>query len=175
VERLWYYMIFATAGHDTTSFGLAGGMEALLAHPEQWDALRRDPELVVNAADEIIRWTSPVRHFLRYATVDSEIRGVRIPAGGRVLLSYPSANRDEAVFADPMVFDIARPDADRLLAFGVGGHFCLGAQMARREIRTMIAKLAQELEHIELAGQPQWSEGHLVSGVKHLPVSYRFR
>jgi cytochrome P450 len=174
-ERLWYYIIVATAGHDTTSYALSGGMEALLRDPSQLTALRDDPELVTNAADEVVRWTSPVRHFLRYATRDTEVGGVPIPEGGRVLLSYPSANRDEAVFADPMRFDVRRPDADKLLSFGVGAHFCLGAQFARREIRTMLSKLSQQLAHIEPAGDAQWSQAHFVSGVKHLPVAYAFR
>jgi cytochrome P450 len=174
-ERLWYYIIVATAGHDTTSFALAGGMEALLQDTSQLWALRDDPDLIVNATDEVIRWTSPVRHFLRYATRDTSIRGVGIPAGDRVLLSYPSANRDEDVFADSMTFDIRRADADKLLSFGVGAHFCLGAQFARREIRTMLGRLSRELEHIELAGEPSWAQSHFVSGVKHLPVRYRFK
>jgi cytochrome P450 len=175
VERLWYYIIVATAGHDTTSFALAGGMEALLRDPSQLAALRDDPDLVVNATDEIIRWTSPVRHFLRYATRPTEVGGVPIPEGGRVLLSYPSANRDEDVFADSTRFDVHRPDADKLLSFGVGPHFCLGAQFARREIRTMLGKLAAELRSIEPAGDAAWAESHFVSGVKHLPVRYAFR
>lgn len=175
VERLWYFIIVATAGHDTTSFALSGGMEALLRHPDQWQRLCTEPELINNATDEIIRWTAPVRHFLRYATADTEVRGVPIPAGGRVLLSYPSANRDEDVFVDSMTFDVARPDADKVLSFGVGAHYCLGSQFARREIRTMLTRLTRELESIELAGEPQWAESHFVSGVKHLPVRYRFR
>jgi cytochrome P450 len=138
-ERLWYYIIVATAGHDTTSYALAGGMEALLRQPPQWAALREDPDLVVNAAEEMIRWTSPVRHFLRYATADTTVAGVEVPAGGRVLLCYPSANRDEDVFDEPDRFDIRRPNADRLIAFGYGVHFCLGAQVARRELRTMLS------------------------------------
>jgi cytochrome P450 len=175
IERLWLYIIVATAGHDTTSYGLAGGMEALVAHPGEMAKLRNQPDLIVNATDEIIRWTSPVRHFIRYAQEDAEIRGVKIAAGDRVYLSYPSANRDEETFRDPMTFDVSRPDADKLLSFGVGAHFCLGAQFARREIRTMIGKLSQELAHVELAGEPKWSEGGLVSGVKHLPISYEWR
>jgi len=174
IERLWYYIIVATAGHDTTSFALAGGMEALLRDPAQLRAVGDHPDLVVNAADEMIRWTSPVRHFLRYATEDTEIRGVPIPAGGRVLLSYPSANRDEDVFADSMTFDVSRPDADKLLSFGVGRHFCLGAQFARREIRTMLTQLLPQLDHIEMSGPAEWSGAHFVSGVKHLPVTYAF-
>ncbi|HEY2812689.1 MAG TPA: cytochrome P450 [Acidimicrobiales bacterium] len=175
-ERLWYYIIVATAGHDTTSFALAGGLEALLRQPEQIGALPAGgDDGIVRAADEFIRWTTPVRHFLRYAIEPTTIRGVDIPAGGRVLLSYPSANRDEDVFVDPMRFDVARPDADKLLSFGVGTHFCLGAQFARREIRTFLARLVGQLAEIEATGPAEWSESHFVSGVKHLPIRYRFR
>ena len=175
LERLWYYIIVATAGHDTTSYALAGGMEALLRDPDQLWALRAGPELAVNAADEVIRWTSPVRHFMRYATEAIEIGGVTVPKDGRVLLSYPSANRDEDAFADAMTFDIRRPDADRMLSFGGGAHFCLGSQFARREVRTMLTRLAHELAEIEVAGPVEWSLSAFVSGVKHLPVRYRFR
>ncbi len=175
-ERLWYYIIVATAGHDTTSFALSGGLEALLRNPDQLDRLRdADEDAIVRAADECIRWTTPVRHFLRYTTEPTTIRGVDIPAGGRVLLSYPSANRDEDIFADPMRFDVTRTDADRLLSFGVGTHFCLGAQFARRELRTFLAKLFAQIDTIELAGPAAWSESHFVSGVKHLPIRYTFR
>jgi cytochrome P450 len=175
IERIWYYIIVATAGHDTTSFALSGGVEAMLRDPDQWATLRDEPALVTNATDEIIRWTSPVRHFLRYATRDTEVGGVAIPRDGRVLLSYPSANRDDDVFVDAMSFDITRPDADKVLSFGVGAHFCLGAQFARREIRTMMSRLTSELAHIELAGDAEWAQSHFVSGVKHLPISYSFR
>ena len=174
-ERLWYYIIVATAGHDTTSFALSGGLEAILRDPLQFRALQDDPGLAANAAEECIRWTSPVRHFLRYATEDAVVGGVAVPAGGRVLLSYPSANRDESVFDDPMRFDVRRSDADRLLSFGVGAHFCLGSQFARREIRTMLATLARHLDHIEPAGPAEWTSAAFVSGVKHLPVRYSFR
>jgi cytochrome P450 len=93
-----------------------------------------------------------------YATEDIQIRGVTIPRDGRVLLSYPSANRDEEAFSQPMVFDVHRPDADRLLSFGGGAHFCLGSQFARREVRTMLSRLAHQLRSIERAGPAQWSE-----------------
>jgi cytochrome P450 len=174
-ERLWYYIIVATAGHDTTSYALSGGMEALLRDPGQLHALRDDPGLIVNAVEECIRWTSPVRHFMRYATRGTEVAGVHIPEGGRVLLSYPSANRDEAVFADPMRFDVRRADADRQLSFGFGAHFCLGSQFARRELRVMLTKLVEQLASIEPAGPAAWSESSFVSGVKHLPIRYAFR
>jgi cytochrome P450 len=175
IERLWYYIIVATAGHDTTSFALAGGMEQLARDPEQLLGLAADADAIANAADEVIRWTSPVRHFMRYATEDVSVGGVDVPAGGRVLLCYPSANRDEAVFADPMTFDVRRTDADKLLSFGVGAHFCLGAQFARRELRTMLDRLSRELTHVELAGEPEWALSHFVSGVKHLPIAYQLR
>jgi cytochrome P450 len=173
-ERLWYYIIVATAGHDTTSYALTGGLEALLRDPAQLWAIREEPDLAVNATEEIIRWTTPVRHFMRYATRPTEIGGVEVGEGGRVMLCYPSANRDEEVFEDPDRFDIRRPNADRLQSFGLGTHFCLGAQFARREIRTMLSRLAAQLERIEPAGPAEWVPSFFVSGVKHLPVRYRF-
>jgi cytochrome P450 len=175
VERLWYYIIIATAGHDTTSYGLSGGMEALLHNPSQLFGLAGDTDRVVRATEEIIRWTTPVRHFLRYTTHDIDVHDVHIPEGGRVLLSYPSANRDERVFKDSMAFDIDRADSDKQLSFGAGVHFCLGAHFARREIRTMLGKLSEQLASVELNGTPQWSESHFVSGVKHLPIGYAFK
>lgn len=174
-KRLWYYIIVATAGHDTTSFALAGGMEAFVRDLDQLWALRGDSGAVVNATEECIRWTTPVRHFMRYATADTEIRGVAIAEGERVLLSYPAANRDADVFDDPDTFNVHRTDADKLISFGVGAHFCLGSQFARRELRTMLSRLAEQLDHVELTGDPEWSESAFVSGVKHLPIAYRFR
>ena len=171
-ELLWYYIIVATAGHDTTSFALSGGMEQLLAHPDQLQMLRDDPELLVNAAEEIIRWTSPVRSFLRWTQEDVVLSGVTIPKGDAVLTSYPSANRDETVFEDPNRFDITRPDADKLLSFGLGMHYCLGAQVARREVRTLLGKFLDATASVELAGPVEYTPTHFVSGVKHLPIRY---
>lgn len=175
IERLWYYIIVATAGHDTTSFALAGGLEQLARDPQQLWSLAGDDDKVNNAADEVIRWTSPVRHFLRWAQHDQVVGGVPMTVGDRVLLSYPAANRDPAVFTDPGTFDVSRPDADKLLSFGVGAHFCLGAQFARREVRTMLKRLSEEMVELELAGDPEWALSHFVSGVKHLPIRYRMR
>ena len=172
---LWYFIIVATAGHDTTSYGLSGGMEALLRHPDQVQALRNDPELAVNASEEMIRWTTPVRHFLRYAQEDTSIGGVDIPAGERVYMSYPSANRDADVFERPDEFDITRTDADKLLSFGLGVHYCLGSQFARREIRTILPKILDRVDDLQIASDPQWCEAAFVGGVKHLPVSYTAR
>ena len=172
---LWYFTIVATAGHDTTSFALAGGLEALLRHPDQIAAIQEDPGLVVNATDEMIRWTSPVRHFLRYLTEPATLSGVEVPAGDRLLLSYPSANRDEQVFDEPMTFDIHRPNANRTIAFGGGEHFCLGSTFARREIRTLLPRLLAAVDEIALDGDPEFAQANFVGGVKHLPVAASLR
>ena len=175
-ERLWYYIIVATAGHDTTSYAISGGLEVLLRNPDQLRSLQEDPSLRFNAAEEIIRWTSPVRSFLRWAQEDVVLKsGTLIPRGDAVLTCYPSANRDEAVFVDPMRFEIARPNADRLLSFGMGVHHCLGAQVARRELRALLGKVLDRIESVEFDGEPQWMASHFVSGVKHLPITYTLR
>lgn len=174
-ERLWYYIIVATAGHDTTSFSLSGGLEQLLRHPDQLAALQADPSMAAGAAEEMIRWTSPVRSFFRWVQEDTELGGQALAKGDVVLTSYPSANRDDAVFADPMRFDITRPDADKLLSFGLGMHYCLGAQVARREVRTLLTKVLERVDTIELDGEPLWTGAHFVSGVKHLPIRYTMR
>jgi cytochrome P450 len=173
--RLWYYTIVATAGHDTTSYALAGGFEALLRHPDQVALLQSDPELVTNAVDEMIRWTSPVRHFLRYLTAPAVLSGVEVPEGDRLLLSYPSANRDDQMFDHPMEFDVSRPNANRMIAFGGGEHFCLGSTFARRELRTILPKLLAAVDTMEVTGRPEWAQANFVGGVKHLPVTATFR
>jgi cytochrome P450 len=173
VETMSYYVIIATAGHDTTSSTIAGGLHALLENPDQLARLRADPALMTTAADEMIRWVTPVKEFMRTASADIVLGGVPIAKGESVLLSYPSANRDEEVFADPFTFDVGR-DPNRHLAFGFGAHYCLGAALARIEIRALFAELLPRLESIELAGQPQWTATTFVGGLKHLPVRYQF-
>ena len=173
--QFWYYTIVATAGHDTTSFALSGGLEALLRHPDQVALLQERPDLINTAVDEMIRWTSPVRHFLRYLTRPATLSGVEIPEGDRLLLSYPSANRDERVFDDSMTFDAARPNANRLISFGGGEHFCLGSTFARRELRTILPKLLAAVDTMEIDGTPEWAQANFVGGVKHLPVAATFR
>ena len=172
---LWYFTIVATAGHDTTSYALSGGLEELLRHRDQVKLLQEDPALVVNAADEMIRWTSPVRHFLRYLTEPAVLSGVSIPAGDRLLLSYPSANRDEEIFDSPMAFQVTRRNANRTIAFGGGEHFCLGSTFARREIQTILPKLLAAVSEIELDGEPEFAQANFVGGVKHLPVAATLR
>jgi cytochrome P450 len=132
-----------------------------------------DPSLGVTAVEEMIRWVSPVKQFMRTATGDSNLRGVRIAAGDSVLLSYPSANRDEEVFEHGNRFDVGR-DPNRHLAFGFGAHYCLGAQLARMEARALFAELLPRLQTIELAGEPSYAETLFVGGPKHLPIRYRF-
>jgi cytochrome P450 len=173
-EQLGYYIIAATAGHDTTSNSMSGGMQALIEHPDQLARLQADPSLMATAVDEMIRWTSPVKHFMRTATVDFEIRGTTVKAGQDVLLSYWSANRDEDVFTDPFTFDVGRTP-NKHLAFGFGIHYCLGAMLARMEMKALFSALLPRLEHVELTGEPQLTRSTFVSGLKHLPIRYRLR
>jgi cytochrome P450 len=170
-EQLGLYIIAATAGHDTTSNSMAGGLLALLQHPDQLARLQADPSLTATAVDEMIRWTSPVKHFMRTATVDYEVGGHLIKKGEDVLLSYWSANRDEDVFTDPFRFDVGR-SPNKHLAFGFGVHYCLGAMLARMELKTLFGALLPRLQKVELAGEPQLTRSTFVSGVKHLPIRY---
>jgi cytochrome P450 len=169
-----YFVILATAGHDTTSYSLAGGMLALLQNPSELARLRADPSLLPSAVDEMIRWTTPVRHFCRTAVEDCEVAGKAIKAGDVFLLSYPSANRDEAVFTDPFSFQIDRRP-NRHLAFGTGPHLCLGQHLAKMELMSFLREFLNRVDHIELAGEARFTEATFVSGVKELPVRYRFK
>ncbi|WP_205699452.1 cytochrome P450 [Conexibacter sp. SYSU D00693] len=169
-----YYVLIATAGHDTTSSTLSGGLLALLEHPDQLARLRAEPELLPTAVDEMLRWVSPVKQFVRTATEDYTLRGVTIRAGEAVTLCYPSANRDEEVFERPDEFDVARrPNRHR--AFGSGIHACLGAQLARMELREFFGELLPRLASIELAGPPARVHTLFVGGLKRLPVRYELR
>jgi len=171
VETASYYVIVATAGHDTTSSTLAGGLHALLEHPGQLARLRADPALLPLAVEEMIRWVAPVKEFMRTASADTMLHGVPIARAESVLLSYPSANRDEEVFADPFAFDVGR-EPNRHLAFGFGAHYCLGAALARIELVALFGELLTRLDTIELAGQPEWTATTFVGGIKHLPIRY---
>ncbi len=170
-EQLGYYIIAATAGHDTTSNAMAGGMKALLDHPDQLARLQADPSLMPTAIDEMIRWASPVKHFMRTATVDYDIRGTTVKAGQDVLLSYWSANRDEDVFDDPFRFDVGRTP-NKHLAFGFGVHYCLGAMLARMEMKALFGALLPRLQRLEPAGPALITRSTFVSGYKNLPISY---
>jgi cytochrome P450 len=168
-DLLGYFGILATAGHDTTSSTIAGGLQALVEHPDELERLRADPSLVPSAVEEMIRWVSPVKSFMRTAVEDTELRGQPLTAGDAVLLLYASANRDEEVFADAHRFDVGR-DPNRHLAFGHGIHFCLGAQLARLETRAFFAELIPRLRDIEITGEPQLVKTLFVGGLKHLPI-----
>jgi cytochrome P450 len=173
LERFSYYLLVATAGHDTTSNTLNAGIEMLARDPSMLKRLRAEPSLIPNAVDEMIRWASPARHFLRYATEDVELHGKKIKAGDCLLLSYLSANRDEEKFADPFRFDVARANANEHLAFGTGVHFCLGAHLARLELRVFLEELVPRAEALALVGRPQHLRTNFVGGVKNLPLRYR--
>ncbi len=173
LEANGYYIIIATAGHDTTSASTAGGLHALLEHPAEMAKLRADVDDVMpTAIDEMIRWVTPVRHFMRTATSDYELRGKTIREGESVILWYPSANRDEEIWDAPFEFRADRKDAKQL-AFGFGAHVCLGQHLARMEMSAFYRALLNKVDHIELAGEPKYIHSTFVGGLKSLPVRYR--
>ncbi|HEY1839875.1 MAG TPA: cytochrome P450 [Mycobacterium sp.] len=174
IETVSYYLIVATAGHDTTSATISGGLHALIENPGQLHRLRDDLDLMPLATEEMIRWVTPVKEFMRTASEDTTVRGVPIGAGESLLLSYVSANRDDEVFADPFRFDVGR-DPNKHLAFGYGVHFCLGAALARMEVNSFFSELLPRLKSIELNGDPQSVATTFVGGLKHLPVRYSLR
>jgi len=174
METVGYYLIVFSAGHDTTKNALVGGMNAFLEHPDELAKLQNDPGLIDRAVDEITRWTSPVNYMKRTATTDTVVGGQEIAAGDSLVMFYASANRDEDVFDDPDRFHIDR-NVGRHLAFGVGEHFCLGANLAKRSQRALWLELGSRLESVELIGEPEWIHSPFVVGLKHLPVRYRIR
>ena len=169
LEAMSYYVIIATAGHDTTSSSTAGGMLALLEHPEELKKVINNPALMPLMVDEAIRWTSPVKHFMRYPERAYELRGKTIEAGSPVMLLYPSGNRDEEVFDRPQSF-LADRRPNRHLAFGHGAHHCLGNLLAKMEIRFLYEAMFNRMKTFELIGEPRWVESTFVSGLKTLPV-----
>jgi cytochrome P450 len=172
LEKMGYYVIIATAGHDTTAAAMAGGLRALAEHPSQLRLLQHDSALLPNAVEEMIRWTAPVRHFMRTAQVDTEVAGTEIAKGDWLYLSYLAGNLDPNVFEDPLRFDVTRRNADRHIAFGYGIHFCLGAQLARVELRSLFGQLVPRLQTLELAGEPQTARTTFVGGHKSVPIRY---
>ncbi|HXL99187.1 MAG TPA: cytochrome P450, partial [Rhizomicrobium sp.] len=164
----------ATAGHDTTSSTIAGGLQALVENPDQLKKLQEHPELLPGAVDEMFRWATPVQHFMRTATEDYELRDKTIRKGDALQLLYISGNRDEEAFADPFKFKVDREN-NRHVAFGYGAHVCLGQHLAKMEIRGFFAELLKRLDSIELAGVPKRVQSTFVSGLKTLPVRYSLR
>jgi len=172
LEAMSYYIIAATAGHDTTSNTTAGGLWALCDHPEQFARLKADLSLIPGHVEESIRWETPVKHFMRTATDDAELAGQKIARGDWLMLCYPSGNRDEAHFTDPFRYDIAR-SPNKHVAFGYGAHVCLGQHLARMEMRILWEELLPRLESVELDGTPTRTAASFVCGPKSVPIRYR--
>ena len=171
-EQDMFFTLLILAGNETTRNAITGGMIAFCEHPDQWQLLRDHPEHIDTAVEEILRYTSPVNYFRRTATVDTELGGHKIAAGDKVTLWYPSGNRDEAEFADPDRFDITRTP-NHHMAFGAGGpHYCLGASLAKLELRVMFEGLSQRLPDVQLSGPPARLRNNLLNAIKHLPVEF---
>ena len=175
MTMLGHYIIIATAGHDTTSSVIAGALLALVEHRDQLTLLQAQPELIHGAADEFIRYVSPVKHFMRTCQVPFTIRDVTFQPGDYLYLSFASANRDETVFVEPDRLNVQRENAASHLAFGFGRHFCLGAHLARMEIRAIFKELLSRIEDIQLDGDPTWIRANFVQGPKRIPITYTLR
>ncbi len=171
VELLSYYLLLVVAGNETTRNAMTGGLLAFLEHPGEWKRLQETPGLLAPAVEEIVRWTTPVIQFCRTATRDYELRGQKIRAGQSVCLFYPSGNRDEEVFPDGDRFRIDRHPNDHV-GFGRGEHVCLGAHLARLEIRCAFEELRARLRHAELAGPVERVRSSFVGGIKRVPLRW---
>ena len=168
------FWLFAVAGNETLRNGIPGGMYALATHPRQWQRLAGDRSLLPTAADEMLRWWTPVIHFRRTATADTEIAGQRVRAGDKVVVYFASANRDPRAFDDPDRFDVGRTGNDHL-AFGHGPHFCLGAHLGRTQIQAIFAAALDRFATVELAGEPTRLRSNFQNGLKHLPIRWKPR
>lgn len=165
-----FFLLLLIAGNETTRHSLSQGLLALAEHPDQLARLAADPSLLDSATEEVLRWTSPQLHFRRTATVATEIGGVPVAAGDKVVTWYLAANFDPEVFPDPYRFDLGR-SPNRHVTFGGGGpHLCLGQWMARLEVRTFLAALAQRVQRVELTGEPKRVRSNFINGLKALPV-----
>lgn len=165
------FWLFSVAGNETVRNALPGGMYALLSNPQEYARLRADPGLLDGAVEEMFRWWSPVISFRRTAAEDTELNGVRIKAGQKVVVWFSSANRDERVFEDPDRFDITRSPNPHL-AFGHGPHFCIGAQLARAQMRAMFAAVVDLLGEVRPDGDPARLRSNFQNGIKHLPIAW---
>ena len=172
MEMLGYYFLLVLAGNETTRNATSGGLQAFIENPQQFARLKKDPSLIKPAVEEIVRWVTPVIHFSRTASADTEIRGHTIRRGESVCLFYPSANRDEEVFEEPFKFDIGRSPNPHI-AFGIGEHFCLGANLARLELEVIFRELARRLEYAEPAGPFERLRSSFVGGIKHMPIQFK--
>jgi cytochrome P450 len=170
-EVVFNTFLFVVAGQETTRNAISGGMLALLRNPGERQRLRCDRSLMPAAVEEMLRYVSPVTHIMRTATRDVEMHGQKIRAGDRVVMWNASANRDETAFPEPDRFDVSRTPNDHL-AFGHGEHFCLGANLARLELKVMIEEVLARLPDMELAGEVSRLRSHFVAGIKHMPIRF---
>jgi cholest-4-en-3-one 26-monooxygenase len=167
-----FFMLLIVAGNETTRNLMSGAMTAFFDHPDQWELLRRDRSLLPGAVEEMLRFVTPVMHFRRTATADTELGGQPIREGDKVVFWHISANRDDTTFTNPDAFDITRSPNNHM-AFGGGGpHFCLGANLARMEIRVMFEHLLDRMPDISLDGEVQRLQSPFINGVKHIPVAF---
>ena len=173
-DILQFCFLLIVAGNETTRNAISGGMLVLSEHPDQRARLQADMSLIDPAIEEILRWTSPLHHMSRVATADTKIRGQTIRQGDRVIMWYPSANRDEEIFEDPYRFDITR-DPNEHIAFGIGEHFCLGAGFARKEIRVMFEELFRRFPDINVDGPPERLRSNFINGIKRVPRRWELR
>jgi cytochrome P450 len=171
LEAMSYYVIVATAGHDTTSSTVAGALWALCENPDQLAALKADPSRIPAMIDEAIRWVTPVKTFMRSATEDTELGGRHIAKGDWLMLCYASGNRDEAVFEDAQAFRADR-SPNKQLAFGYGAHLCLGQHLAKMEMRILFEELLPRLKWVKLDGTPKQSMAVFVNGPKSVPIRF---
>ncbi len=171
MEILFNCLLLLVAGQETTRNAISGGVLALLENPEQRTILRSSPNITPTAIEEFLRYTSPVTHILRTAKQEGELRGHKIAKGDRVVIWNPSANRDEAVFRNPDAFDLNRSPNDHV-AFGHGEHFCLGANLARIELKVMLEAINRRMPDLELAGPVERLRSNFVAGIKHMPVRF---
>ena len=170
-EAMSYYIIVATAGHDTTSSSTAGALWALCDNPGEFAKLKANPSLIPGLVDESIRWTTPVKTFMRTVTADTEMAGRQLKKNDWLMLCYASGNRDEAVFEAPDEFRVDRT-SNKHLAFGYGAHLCLGQHLAKMEMRILWEELIPRLKSVELAGEPAMSQAVFVNGPKRLPIRF---
>ena len=170
-DLLAFCFLLIVAGNETTRNAISGGLQVLCENPDQKAKLLADMSLLDSAVEEILRWVSPVHHMARTVTADTQIRDKTLKEGDRLIMWYPSANRDEEIFPDPYRFDVSRTPNDHL-AFGIGEHFCLGAGFARKELRVMFQELFRRFPNIDLAGPPERLRSNFINGIKHLPVRY---
>lgn len=164
-------LLYVGAGLETTRNAISAGLLALLEHPDQMDLLLEHPEIMPTAVEEVLRWASPVTHFVRVATADTELGSKQIRAGDRIALWFPSGNRDETAFEHPYVFNLKRKPNDHL-AFSRGEHFCGGAHLARLELRLTLEALLPRLKQIQVAGKVERLRSNFLAGIKHLPVRF---